>query len=321
LKKKRNRVFDFCELVTGDRLMGSFFKNCGVRAALSVFAGLLITASANAEEEVGCVGDATFTVLVDGNTSCGNVEGMYGCRINDGIGECEFVSPLGGMGFRAVATQDPVTKKISFGTFPIDGLEELYVDFTGAGGAEQGGACGRMYKPEVVSGDGLAFVKSNTGVQKTTYLDVCTDLSNQAPAPVVQSPNVCDGDIKNALTSFDGAEDGLPDFAIVGYIGEPNKTAFCVGNDASIEGCVNLQSDVDSPRLPGVRYCDEGPDQKPLDPDTGLSVGDGIPDGPQPLRRNMTFDVSKTGDNSQIFVCVPPPMTLDGTESCGWVYY
>jgi hypothetical protein len=137
--------------------------------------------------------------------------------------------------------------------------------------------------------------------------------------PCIQSPNVCDGDIKNALTSFDGAADGLPDFAIVGYIGEPNKTAFCVGNDAFIEGCVNLQSDVDSPRIPGVKYCDQGPDE--VDNITNEPPGDGMPDGAPVWRRNLTFEVTKTGKDSQIFVCVPPPMTLDGTESCGWFYY
>jgi hypothetical protein len=302
--------------------MGSILGERTARAVLAGVAGLLLVGSAVAEEvEVGCVDDgrADFTLLVDGNTSCGNVAGMYGCRIGDSVGTCDFISPDGKAGFTATAWRDPVTGKYSFETEPYvtgtgETLRELYVDFTGAGGAEQGGACGRIYKPETVSGKEMAFVKSNQGVQKTTYLDVCTDLSNQPPVPVVDPPNVCDADVFAALTSRDDAVeggDGIPDFAIVGYIDDPNKTAFCVGNDAFVEGCVNLQSDADSPRLPGVRYCDEGPDENL----------DGEADGLQPWRRNMTFEVTKTGENSQIFVCVPPPMTLDGTESCGWVYY
>lgn len=106
----------------------------------------------------------------------------------------------------------------------------------------------------------------------------------------------CPQDIQDALD--DGTIPG--DFAIVGLIGDADTTTLCLKSGVAVFECANTEGGL---------------------PDSGLpECGDLTPNGVVPvLKRNMTTDLTKVGNTSCVFTCVPPPLTIGGRSQCGYI--
>jgi len=248
---------------------------------------------------------AQTVAVVDGTTGCAAVNGQVGCRITNGVGTCTATDVLGNPLFTASANMDPTTGRITWTVAPNSRFK---ADSALLGGGQSGNACGFFYKNDASGGQGLAFLKSNGGISNVTYLDVCSNLKADEPPPAPKLLPTCPADIQAALD-----EGTIPgDYAIVGTITDGDSATFCVKSSVKIKTCKNEEGKNLPPTPAGqTPRCSEGPDEN----------GDGIPDGAPVFKRNLTFSMSKTGSNSQIFVCLPPTYTFDGTSSCGWVYY
>jgi len=241
---------------------------------------------------------ADTVAVVDGTTGCAAVNGQVGCRINNGIGTCTAKDVLGNNLFTAYSNTD-ATGRI---TWTVDPSSRFKADSALLGGGQSGNACGFFYKNDASGGQGLAFAKSNGGISNVTYLDVCTNLKVDEPPPPPKALPACPADVQAALD-----EGTIPgDYAIVGTITDGDSATFCVKSGVQIKTCKNEEGKNLPPTAPGsTPRCSEGPD--------GL--------GSPPFKRNLTFSMSKTGDSSQIFVCLPPTYTFAGGQSCGWVKY
>jgi len=241
---------------------------------------------------------ADTVAVVDGTTGCAAVNGQVGCRINNGIGTCTAKDVLGNNLFTAYSNTD-ATGRI---TWTVDPSSRFKADSALLGGGQSGNACGFFYKNDASGGQGLAFAKSNGGISNVTYLDVCTNLKVDEPPPPPKELPACPADVQAALD-----EGTIPgDYAIVGTITDGDSATFCVKSGVQIKTCKNEEGKNLPPTAPGsTPRCSEGPD--------GL--------GSPPFKRNLTFSMSKTGDSSQIFVCLPPTYTFAGGQSCGWVKY
>jgi len=242
---------------------------------------------------------AQTVAVVDGTTGCAAINGQVGCRIANGVGNCTAKDSLGNTLFTANAWVDAVTGGINWqlGPNPL-----FKADSALLGGGQSGNACGFFYKEDASGGQGLGFAKSNGGLSNVTYIDVCSNLKVDEPPPAPKALPACPADVQQAL------DDGLipGDYAIVGTITDGDSATFCVKSGVSIKTCKNEEGKNLPPTAPGsTPRCSEGPD------------GQGSP----PFKRNLTFSMSKTGDSSQIFVCLPPTYTFAGGQSCGWVTY
>jgi hypothetical protein len=250
---------------------------------------------------------ARSVLIVKGDTTCSSFKdssgiSQVGCRIPNGYGTCTAIDPTT---HEVLFTAQ--SKLLSNGSvqWSLDG--KFKADVVLVAGASHGSACSYLYADEAVAGKGLGFLKSTGKYANVNYVEVCTDRSN-VPEPVTLKPlPECPQDVQDALD--DGSIEG--DFAIVGQIGDADTATLCIKDDAAItvHECINeegLSSESSSSDLP---LCSEGPDMNE----------DGHPDGPQPFKRVMTFDLNKVGDGSCVYTCVPPPLTLGGRSQCGYI--
>ncbi|HCU54194.1 MAG TPA: hypothetical protein DIC36_07955 [Gammaproteobacteria bacterium] len=241
---------------------------------------------------------ADTVAVVDGTTGCAAINGQVGCRITNGVGTCTAKDVLGNNLFTAYSNTDS-TGRI---TWTVDPSSRFKADSALLGGGQSGNACGFFYKNDASGGQGLAFAKSNGGISNVTYLDVCTNLKVDEPPPAPKLLPTCPADVQAALD-----EGTIPgDYAIVGTITDSDSATFCVKSGVQIKTCINEEGKNLPPTAPGkTPRCSEGPNSL----------------GSPPFKRNLTFSMSKTGDSSQIFVCLPPTYTFAGNQSCAWVTY
>lgn len=182
--------------------------------ALIVFG---MTGPANADCETGLNDPSSYTLLIDGSSTCENLGGnfpMYGCEV-DSAGNC-FID--GGNG-------NTITIKLGNGstvggTTPIDwsitsnptgGLVDLGILV----GANNGGSCGTNYAPGSDFGEGLIFRKTNGSGQKVNKLFFCSDfiqpLTGEPRLIVTKTVTTSTGSCSNPDTSTDSLEIGAGD--------------------------------------------------------------------------------------------------------------
>ena len=116
----------------------------------------------------------------------------------------------------------------------------------------------------------------------------------------------CPQDIQEALN--DGTIPG--DYAIVGQISDADSVTLCIKEDfqITVTECVNQEGTGSlPPPSSGEPLCSEGP------------FLNGEFQGAQPLMRDITFLMSKVGEASCVYTCVPPPLTLGGNQRCGYI--
>jgi len=242
---------------------------------------------------------ADVIAVVDGTTGCAAINNQWGCRINNGVGTCTARDALGNELFTAIAGVDPVVGGI---TWEITASSRYKADSALLGGGQSGNACGFFHKEDASGGQGLAFAKSNGGYSNVTYLDVCSNLQVNEPPPPPKPLPTCPADVQAALD--DGTIPG--DYAIVGTITDGDTATLCVKSGVQKLACINEEGKNLPPTPAGsTPRCSEGPN------------GQGAP----PFKRDLTFSMTKTGNNSEIFICLPPTYTFDGTSSCAWVTY
>ncbi|UCH54155.1 MAG: hypothetical protein JSW09_05100, partial [Pseudomonadota bacterium] len=131
---------------------------------------------------------------------------------------------------------------------------------------------------------------------------VCTNGKSELPV-VTRTLPTCPADVQAALD-----ENQIKgDYAIVGEITDGDSATLCLKSGVTIQECINEERKGQGPDPSGLPLCSKGP------------TGDGITD--LNFKRDLNFSITKTGDNSAIFVCLPPTYTFSGGSSCGWVYY
>lgn len=270
--------------------------------------GLLMLGLSNAGW-AACVQDAPAAdtiAVIDATTGCASVNGQVGCRIDNGTGSCTATDGAGNVLFTASSSLDALGRV----NWSVDPSSAYKIDSVLVGGATQGNACGFFHSYDTEAGTGLGFQKSNGGYANVTYVDVCTDMKKEvaiAPPPVIPA---CPQDIQDALN--DQTIEG--DFAIVGKITDGDSPTLCIRQNPGITVtfCENEEGkNATGPTASGAPRCSEGPDV----------TGDGVPDGAEPFKRNTTFVTSKVGNSSCYYMCVPPPMTLNGVQSCAYYCY
>ena len=276
-------------------MMGKTYLKSVVGAAM-VF--LAIGGLSNARAACTQAAPGAKTVLdLKGVVACDAVANRVGCDIANGSGSCTAYSgstPL----FTANSTVNPDGSV----SWSLTGNSQINVDEVFVQGTTGGETCEYAYGDEATAGQFLGFYKSNGSYQTVKNISFCTDGVNQ-PKQVIKSLPSCPADVQAALD--DGSIPG--DYAIVGSITDGDSATLCIKNSANITvtPCVNEEGKNLPPTSSGTPRCSEGP--------AGL--------GPQPFKRNLTFSMSKTGDNSQIFVCLPPTYTFAGGQSCAWINY
>jgi hypothetical protein len=241
---------------------------------------------------------AETVAIVDGTTGCPSIQGQVGCRIDNGSGTCVAKDLLGNTLFTAYSAKDSSGRV----NWSVDPSSRYKIDSVLLGGATSGNACGYFYKNDASSGSGMAFAKSNGGYSNVTYADVCTNLKDNTPPPPPKPLPGCPADVQAALDK--GTIPG--DYAIVGTITDGDSATLCLKSGVTVEPCINEEGKGLGTTPAGkVPRCSEGPNAA----------------GSPSFKRNLTFSMNKTGENSQLFVCLPPTYTFAGGQSCGWVYY
>lgn len=243
---------------------------------------------------------AKTVAVVDGTAACVNA-GQAGCSISNGTGSCQAFDGNGNPVFTATSSLDTQGRVSWSVTGPYK------ADTVLVAGANSGNTCGYFYDKDTASGTGLGFLKTNGTYQGVQGVAVCSDLKADAPQAVLNVVPACPADIQAALD--DGTIEG--DFAIVGKVTDGDSVTLCTRKNAGLTEtlCINQEGKTLPPTLAGTPRCSEGPDLN----------GDGIPDGPLPLKRNISFPASKVGDGSCLYICSPPNTALEGTSSCKYV--
>ena len=241
---------------------------------------------------------AKYVALVDGTTSCGNVGGQVGCRINGGIGTCSFPdqnNPL----FTATSVL------ASNGSVNWSLTGPIKADVVITGGASQGNACGYFYPNDAVAGKGLGNKKSNGQFSNVTYVDICTDGENE-PEPI-ELPKVqeCPEDVKAALLAADA--DIAVTYKLDKYLGV--ISSFCV------KGGLETPADGIS-----ITKCINEPSMATTQSDLPFCTDVLSPDGNPVILTNLnTVNVAGGVGSSCAYTCLPPPMTFDGRTQCAYI--
>ncbi|HCU53426.1 MAG TPA: hypothetical protein DIC36_03805 [Gammaproteobacteria bacterium] len=246
---------------------------------------------------------AKTVALVDGTSGCaalsngGSTNSWTGCRMDpaSGITSCTVAGK-----FRATSAMNP-DGSVYWALDPTYTQYTTKADAVVVGGGNGGSNCGYFYKDDAATGNQLGYLKSNGSYQNVTYVDVCTNGTNETPVVTRQLP-VCPADVQTALN--DGTIPG--DFAIVGTVHNADDTTFCIRSGATVKECINEERQGQGPDPSGLPLCSEGPH------------GDGTDLN---FKRGLSFSMIKTGDHSSVYVCLPPTYTFAGGSSCGWVYY
>jgi|GEM_PF-6530861 hypothetical protein len=284
-------------------MMGKTYLKSILKLAVAVVAiGGLSNAWA-----AGCTQDAPgakVVALVDGTSGCANLSNggstntWTGCRMDPGSG----VTSCTTSGFTAHSTI--INGKV---TWWIDGgspntAPTTKADAVVVGGGNGGSNCGYFYKDDAVTGSGMGYLKTNGSYQNVTYVDVCTNGKDETQV-VSQSLQTCPDDVQGAMNNSN-----FGDFALVGSIHDGDKVGLCVNSAVHVQECINEERKGQTGADPtGLPLCSAGP------------KGDGATD--VNFKRGLTFSMIKTGNDSSVYVCLPPTYTFAGGSSCAWLTY
>jgi len=279
------------------------FESSRLRLAGVLFLALLaFSATSNVQAE--CVqepADAKTVAIVDGTTGCASLNMQFGCRMDPASGVKSCTAP-GLFTARSEISANGTVK------WWLDSGYTVKADTALVGGGTGGNACGYFYAKDTTEGSGMGFKKSNGSYANVTYVDVCADLKSDE-IQVVNTFPACPQDVQDALD--DGTIPG--DYAIVGKIKDGDSLSFCVKSsnpEIRITECINEEGkNATGPHPSGRPRCSEGPDQD----------GDGVLDGPQPFKKELTMPGVKVGNNSCVFYCPPTNYGFGGTSSCWYV--
>jgi len=256
----------------------------------------------------GCTQDppgAKVVALVDGTSGCaalsngGSTNPWTGCRMDPGSG----VTTCTTSGFTAhsAIVNGKVTWWIDGGT--PNSVPTIKADAVVVGGGNGGSNCGYFYKDDAVTGSGLGYLKSNGSYQNVTYVDVCSNGANETPV-ITKALAACPPDAQAAVND---PTNNLGDFAFLGSIHNGDEIALCINQNAHVQECINEERQGQTADPTGLPLCSAGP------------LGDGTTD--VNFKKGLTFSMTKTGDHSSVYVCLPPTYTFAGGSSCGWITY
>lgn len=272
-----------------------------------------------------CVQDdsnqARYMMQVDGTTACTNLQ-QVGCRIDsvtgDG-GDCTAVNSAGDVLFTAHAVE-AADGSINWSLLSSN----VQVDSVLVGGGQKGNACNYFY-PDVapVGQTGMGYQSDKGSFAKVTYVEVCTDQSDDVappPPPPVVVPN-CPTDVQNALDDLSIPGDIAFIYQFDDFLGA--TMSFCVKGGSLTELSDDIQY-IPCTNEPTTLYDPENPSQDPplcssipTDDPAKDRDGDGYRDFF--FRNNLSPFVAGLKGSSCIYTCLPPPMTLDGRNQCGYI--
>ncbi len=270
----------------------------GVKWLLKLaLASLAIGASSNIWAACTQAAPGAKTVLnLKGVVACDAVAGRVGCDIANGSGSCTAYS-----GSTPMFTANSSINSDGSISWNITSGSQYNVDEVFVQGTTGGETCEYAYADEATAGQLLGFYKDNQTYQTVKNVSFCTDGKNQVKQVAKPLPG-CPADVQAALN--DGTIPG--DYAIVGTITDGDSATLCLKSGVTVEPCINEEGKGLGTTPAGkVPRCSEGPNAA----------------GSPSFKRNLTFSMNKTGENSQLFVCLPPTYTFGGGQSCGWVYY